>query len=259
MTRISLVLVFLTIASASASGQSSTLVASGPARTLGPRTVMPMQVACTDRPTTSLPAVTLWVVAPHAADAHAVAIKTELVVINGGTLQGLLAGQQYFTRRLQPPVGGEPMTPATPGSIRTTGWLTVVAADERTALARVDYACTAIESGDYLEAYMPPVLPDTLGAAGRTNFSDLARVLFGVDRRESFGAGDLLSIDRGSARGVAAGMRVAFYRDRANGTPLVEIGAGIVIDASRESSKLVVERSSGEVRRGDYVGFPSAP
>ena len=132
----------------------------------------------------------------------------------------------------------------------------MVAADERLALARIDYACTGIESGDYLETCTElPVLPATLAAAGRTNFADLGRVLFGVDRRESFGAGDLLSIDRGRAQGVIAGTRVAFYRDRANGTPLVELGMGIVIDVAADSSKVVVERSSGEVRSGDYVGF----
>ena len=79
--------------------------------------------------------------------------------------------------------------------------------------------------------------------------------LFGVDRRESFGAGDFLSIDRGIAQGVVAGARVAFYRDRANGTPLVEIGSGVVVEVSADTSKVVVQRSSEEIRRGDYAGF----
>lgn len=238
-----------------ASSQTVSLASPTSNQALGPRTVGAALVACMDRPTSSAPVATLWVVAPHAADGHAVSARHHLVVLSGGTLRGVMVGQQYFSRRLQPPVNGEPMTLAAPGSSRTTGWLTVVAADERRALARIDYACTGIESGDYLEPYELPVLPATLASTGRTNFADLGRVLFGVDRRESFGAGDLLSIDRGRSRGVIAGTRVAFYRDRANGTPLVELGMGIVIDVGADSSKVVVERSSGEVRRGDYVGF----
>ncbi|MGH9175652.1 MAG: hypothetical protein ACRD1H_14900, partial [Vicinamibacterales bacterium] len=224
-----------------------------------PRTVVPALVACVDRPTSSVPDQALRVVAPHVADAHDASTRNHLVVLNAGTLQGLLVGQQYFTRRLKPPVTGEPVAAATPGSIRTTGWLTVVAANEGTALARVDYACTGIESGDYLEPYTQPVLPTAVAAAGKTNFADLGRVLFGVDRRESFGAGDFLSIDRGRAQGMVSGARVAFYRDRGNGTPLVELGAGIVIEPSTETSKVVVERSSEEIRRGDYVGLRGVP
>lgn len=225
------------------------------AEALGPRTVIPALVACTDRPTSAAPDFALSVAAPHAADAHGASTKHHLVVLNAGTLSGLMVGQQYFTRRLLPPVNGEPMTIATPGSIRTTGWLTVVAADERTALARIDYACTAIEAGDYLDPYAPSALPVALAAPGRTNFDDLARIVFGVDRRESFGAGDFLSIDHGITRGVATGARVAFYRDRANGTPLVEIGSGVVVEVSADTSKVVVQRSSEELRRGDYAGF----
>jgi hypothetical protein len=82
---------------------------------------------------------------------------------------------------------------------------------------------------------------------------DLGRVLFGVDRRQTFGAGDLLNIDRGNARGVGPGTQVAFYRDRLNGTPLVEMGVGVVVEATEDTAKVVVTRASEAVMRGDYV------
>lgn len=251
--RIAVFVAAVLFAAVPATGQ--TLAAIAPTSgTFGPKTLLPALVACTDRPTSAMPSAPLRVVAPHAGDRHRDSSAGQLVVLNAGTVHGLRAGQQFFTRRVQPPANGEPMTLATPGSIRTSGWLTVVAADALLALARIDYACTAIESGDYLEPYVEPALPATVAAAGRTNFADLGRVLFGVDRREAFGAGDLLSIDRGSTRGIVAGARVAFYRDRANGTPLVEIGTGIVMEVSAESSKVVLERANQDVRRGDYFG-----
>lgn len=220
---------------------------------LAARSVVPAMVACADRPTIAPPAPAFHVVAAHRADGRAAVARGEIVVLSAGIDAGFRIGQTFFTRRLQAPVSRERMGPLQPGAIRTTGWLTVIAADARVALARIDYACTAVEAGDYLEPYEEQVLPSAIAAAGPADFADLARVLFGPDRRELFGAGDLLSIDRGAADGTIPGTRVGFYRDRGTGTPLVEIGEGIVIDVAAGSAKVVVERSSGAIVRGDYV------
>lgn len=225
-----------------------------PTPDFGPKTVTPILSVCTDVPTTTVPLATLRIVAPHAVDLHESASRNELVVINGGTPQGLSVGQRFFTRRLMPPASREPMGPDEPGSIRTSGWLTIVAVDERSALARIDYACTIIDSGDYLDPFVEPALPGTIAASGATNFADLGRVLFGLDRREAFGAGDLLSIDRGATRGMVNGTWVAFYRDRRNGTPLVELGTGIVVEVNADTSKVVVSRANQDIRRTDYFG-----
>jgi hypothetical protein len=227
----------------------------------GPKTVTPTLTLCTDLPTTTAPMASLRVVAPHAVDLHELSERGDLVVINGGTPQGLSIGQRFFTRRLMPPASREPMGPTEPGSIRTSGWVTIVAADERSSLARIDYGCTIVDSGDYLDPYVEPTLPATIAEAGPTSFTDLGRVLFGQDRRESFGAGDFLSIDRGAARGMVNGARVAFYRDRRNGTPLVELGTGIVVEVSAETSKVVISRANQDIRRADLFGVrgPLAP
>ena len=222
---------------------------------IAPLTVTPTLVACADLPTTEgAPTPTYWIVTPHSPDDHTASVRDHIVVLNGGTPTGLLVGQRYFVRRWQPPINGEPTGPAARASIRTAGWLTVIAADERSSLARVDYSCDTLEAGDYLEPYVEPTIPDTLPADGPTNFSDLGRVLLGVDRRQSFGAGDFLSIDRGATRGAAIGTRVAFYRDRERGAPLVELGTGIVVEVSPETSKVVVQRAIDEIRAGDYYG-----
>jgi hypothetical protein len=142
---------------------------------------------------------------------------------------------------------------AQPGAIRTTGWITIVAADERFALARIDYGCDDVAADDYLEAFAEPALPRNIAIAGQPNFSDMGRVMFGVDRRQTFGAGDLTNIDRGKAHGIGTGTRIAFYRDRKNDTPLVEMGDGIVVEVSEATSKVVVTKANEAVWRGDYV------
>jgi hypothetical protein len=256
MRTFGLVLSGVLLAAAPSLGQVSSLQVIEPAATnqhLGPRTVTPAIVACTDLPTTTTPEPALRVMAAHAGDDHTVYAPGEIVVINGGTPQGVMAGQRYFTRRLQLGIDGLEPSVTSHGAIRTTGWLTVVAADERFALARIDYACDNVETDDYLAPYVEPPLPQTAAAPGPPNFSDLGRVLFGSDRRQTFGAGDLANIDRGTAQGIGVGTRISFYRDRMNGTPLVEMGEGVVIETTADTSKVVLVRARDAVWRGDYV------
>jgi hypothetical protein len=221
--------------------------------TLGPRTLTPSIVSCTDLPTHTTPASPLHVVAAQAGTDKTNYATGEIVVLNGGTPQGLGVGQRYFVRHLQLGLTAEPPSATALAPIRTAGWLTVIAADERFALARIDFACDAIEAGDYLDPFLEPELPANVPPDGAPNFNDMGRVLFGPDRRTTFGAGDIANIDRGKAHGIGVGTRVAFYRDRQNGTPLVEMGAGIVVEIAEQTAKVVLVRANEQVERGDYV------
>jgi hypothetical protein len=235
----------------------------GPARDdLGPRTVLPAMVACTDLPAAgSAPEVAMRIQAPHAPDRHLISNRGHIVVLNGGTPQGYAVGQRYFARRWQPPVDRERTGPASHPSIRTAGWLTIIAADERSALARVDYACDTVLAGDYLEPYVEGQLPGPVAAGGESDFATLGRVMSGSDRRQRFGDGDFLNIDRGSEAGLAPGTLIAFYRDRQNGTPLVNLGLGVVLEVSATTSKVVVQRAVDAIEANDYYAIrrPQVP
>jgi len=240
----------LLLSSTSSFAQVTTLSAIAPPRTnpgLGPYTVTPAIVACTDLPAAA-PSAAFRILSAQAPDAHQIYAPGELVVLNGGTPQGLAVGQQYFARRQ-----------AYGLAVRTAGWLTVVAADARFALARIDYACDTVVAGDYLDAFAEPVLPLSVASGGEANFSDLGHVLFGSDRRQMFGAGDLANIDRGKTQGIAPGTRVGFYRNRSNGTPLVEMGAGVVVEVAERTSKVVLLNSRDAVQTGDYVVVRGTP
>jgi hypothetical protein len=253
--RISGLLVGLTLVATPVAGQTPLItLVPPPAPIFGPKTVLPAHVVCTDVPVSAHQMPALHIVAPYSADAREMASRDTVVILNGGTPLGLMAGQRFFARRLLPPRNGAPVSETDLGAVHTAGWLTVVAADEHSALARVDYACDALMAGDYLEPFVEVTLPaDVADPQAQADFSDLGRVLQGVNRHEAFGAGDLLSIDRGASYGLNAGTRVAFYRDRRDGTPLVEIGTGIVMEVLAETSKVVVDRAQFEVVLGDYV------
>lgn len=233
-------------------GVSAASASAQPVSNLGPRTVHPIYIACADLPIAAVPAASLRILAPHSGNGHEVASPGELVVLNGGTKEGLAIGQRFYARRVSPPLDRQPISATARGSLRTAGWLTVVAADETSALARIDYACTAVQAGDYLEPYTDTTLPTEVRADGDADFANLGLVLTGPDRREAFGAGDVLTIDRGTAAGLRVGGRVGFYRDRRNGTPLYELGVGIVVEAGAEVAKVVVERAADAVKVGDY-------
>jgi hypothetical protein len=240
---------------APAAAQSLATLAPPPAPIYGPKTVIPAHIACTDVPVATHQPPPLHVVAPHGSDARELSYRDDVVVLNAGTPQGLGIGQRFFSRRLLGPRAGEGVSEKVIGAVHTSGWLTVVAADEHSALARVDYACDAVMNGDYLEPFAEPALPKTVaGPGGRTDFANMGRVLQGTDREEMFGAGDYVTIDRGSAAGLVAGARVAFYRDRRNGTPLVELGTGIVLEVGATASKVVLDGARFVVNSDDFWG-----
>ena len=227
-----------------------------PATIFGPKTVLPAHVACTDLLVSAHQPPPLRILAPFSGDPHELSSRDGIVVLNGGTPQGLAAGQRFFARRLFPPRNGAPVSATDLGAVHTAGWLTVVSADEHSALARVDYACDAVMTGDFLEPFVDATLPAVVADTSvQPDFSNLGRVLQGVNRLEAFGAGDFLSIDRGTTDGITSGSRVGFYRDRGDGTPLIDIGTGIVMEVSAETSKVVVDRARFEVVMGDYVAL----
>jgi hypothetical protein len=244
--------VFSVLLAAPAAAQPLITLAPPPAPIYGPRTVVPAHVACMDLLVPAHQTPPLHIVAPHGPALNELVSRNSVVVLSGGTPQGLMPGQRYYTRRLLPPRSGEPVSEKAMGTVRTSGWLTVVAADENFALGRVDYACSEVVSGDYLEPYEEPTLPAVAPAGTQTDFANLGRVLVGRDRHEMFGGGDFATIDRGSETGVTAGTRIAFYRDRGNGTPLVEVGTGIVLEVSGKTAKVVLDRANSAVRTDDY-------
>lgn len=236
-----------------------TLVAAGPlwaqspAHITGPRTLVPAHVSCTDLPTATLPAPMLFITGGHNPDGHQNLVRGEVAVINRAPGDGLQVGQRYVTRRLH---GGPKRFPREGegfGQLRISGWLTVTAMDEVNALAMIDFSCDVIQPGDYLEPYVELVLPTAADPMGEPNFAERANILFGTDRRQSFGDGDTFSIDWGTVHGVAPGARFAIYRNVEDGLPLVYVGDVVVMEQGELTSKVVLVRVRDAVRSGDMA------
>lgn len=220
----------------------------------GPRTLTTAHVMCTDLPVFAKPAQTLFIKGGHNTDGHNSMYKGEIAVLNRTADDGLQVGQHYFVRRLHAgpmrgfPVDGEPF-----GLVRTAGWLTVTAMDEVNALARIDFSCDSIETGDFLEPFSELAFPTSVDPADAPNFADRANILFGTDARTIFGDGDTLNIDRGTVHGVAPGARFMIYRNIQYGLPMVYVADAVVLEQGELTSKIVIVRARDGVQRGDVV------
>ena len=226
---------------------------------VGPRTLTAPMVMCTDLPVSTKPVPRLVIAGPHLTDGRSALTAGGPVIIHRFADDGLAIGQRYIAHRLTTDPQRFPKPGEGYGDLRISGWVTIIAIDELNALAKIDLACDSVESGDFLEPYVETSLPSSAAAPIVPDFSDRANILFGSDNRTMFGSGDVFSIDRGSAQGVAAGNRYAIYRDKRNGrVPLIYVGEVVVMSVNEQTSKVVVTAAVDSIEAGD-VAVPRRP
>jgi hypothetical protein len=185
----------------------------------------------------------------------------DLLVIAGGSDAGMQLGQRYYIRR----ASGAYRNPS-PAAYRdrragftagTAGWLRIVALNNTTSIARIDYACGAIFAGDYLEPFEAPVvLPDADrdDSTGELDFTSLSRVVSGPENHLSAAPGEYVVIDRGTDQGIAPGARLAIYRDlRVRAMPMMALGEAVVVSASKDAAVVRINRARDAVLVGDYL------
>jgi len=229
--------------------------ASAQPATYGRVSVHPATLLCTDVPVFAAPTVSLRVIGVEDTQPRTAFAPGDSVVLSTGRAGGVEPGQRYLVRRVSRGISRQAISRESPGAVRTAAWLTVTAADDATALARIDGACDAVLPNDYLEPYVMPVLPRADGAGGTPQHDQMARVLFGIDETRSFGAGALLTIDHGSDHGVVQGRQFVVYRETGTGRPLVILGEAVALAVGPDVSTVVLTRAPYEVLAGDYLAM----
>lgn len=179
----------------------------------------------------------------------------DLVTLNAGTDNGMEVGQQFFVRRVQVDAN-RPVNRQSPGVVHTAGWIKVYSVDDRMALATITHACDTIQTDDYLEPFILPVVPMAASNLPRPQRGNYGRVLMGTDRRKSFGKGDFLIVDRGSDHGVTPGAQFVIYRDKLQPENfLYELGEAVAMAVQAETATLRVTLARDELAAGDYVAM----
>lgn len=180
----------------------------------------------------------------------------DLLIIGGGTGDGLQLGQQYTIRRVAT-AASRRVVGSGPHVVNTVGRLRIVAANQTTAFAAVELACDGIVLGDYLEPYTELVLPpgaDRADTTGELDFSAPGRILFGEDGHVAAGPGAFMIADVGSERGASVGARYAVFRDlHLPGLPIAPVGEAVVVFANTGTSVVRVTLARDAVQSGDLL------
>jgi hypothetical protein len=224
-----------------------------PAETHLPSDVLTL--ACAPRATMEMPGMPLRIMGGQDSFTRRNYQPGELVTINAGRQNGIEIGQRYYVRRVQVKYA-QPVTPHTPGIIRTAGWIRVYAMDDQSnlSLAVVEHVCDSIEAGDYLEPFVLPQVPHVAADMAKPERDHYARILRGSDNRETFAKGEFFTIDRGANEGVFAGAQFVVYRDkREKDNFLYELGEAVAVDVTPTTSTLQVTLSRDAFSTGDYV------
>ncbi len=234
------------------------------AQNIGPRTLLPLHVACASVPVDAIPSAPHRIHGVQHPDSRQTLAPGDVAVIRLGEGQAPDVGQTFIAHRADVARDtsrrGDGVT-----SYRAVGMVTVTAVDRRFALARVDRVCGELLLGDALHSGTLAELP-AVEASGEPSFDDRARVAPGADRRASFGDGDILAIDRGTTHGVVPGQRFAIYREpasrggyreplttRSDELPLVELGEVVVVEVADHAAKAVVVKTTDAILSGDVA------
>jgi len=180
----------------------------------------------------------------------------ELLVISVGSNHGMQVNQQYFVRRLFRTA--ENRTDKLPHMVHTAGWVHVVAVNETMAIVRPDHVCSEIRTGDFLEAFEAPSLPDDdifrPVTRGDLDFKNYSRVLSGPYDKLSASSGEFIAIDHGADRNITVGSHFAIWRDlQATGMPLTAIGEATAVSVGASRSVLLVTRTRDAVFKDDVI------
>lgn len=179
----------------------------------------------------------------------------ETILVNGGSAQGVQAGQHFYVRRIIEDRFTSQSADVQPRSIHTAGWITIAETQANVSVATVVETCDPVQEGDYLE---PMVLPDPAKTieAGEPDFSRPGRILLGDDRRQLGATGSVMVFDRGSDHGVRAGQRLTIFRDTVEGTgPVISIGSAVIVAVRADSSLVRIEKAREAIHVGDKVAI----
>lgn len=179
----------------------------------------------------------------------------DLIVVGAGSAQGVRVGQEYFVRRVVSDEFALPVSGFVPVNIHTAGVARITEVDANMAVAALVDSCDGVLEGDYLEAFVRPVVP-VPAAGGEPDFGAPGVIVLGDERRQMGGAGNTMVLDRGTDHGVTPGQRGTIFRTALEGVgPIVRIGEATAILVKRDTSVIRIDSSHDAVMVGDRVAL----
>ena len=180
----------------------------------------------------------------------------EVLVLSGGLDHQVKVNDLYFVRRVKR--GAETLNDKLPHTVLTIGWVRIVSANQKMALASPEHTCSEMRLGDYLEPFVPPAALEMSATEplvqSELNFDSYARVLHGEWDRGSIGPNEFATLDHGLDRNIRVGTRFAVYRDlQLAQNPLKRIGEAIAVMVGPQLTVVRVTSARDALFIGDVM------
>ncbi len=183
----------------------------------------------------------------------------DIVYIDGGTAEGVKAGDQFFVlradRELRHPVSRAPL-----GRIyRQLGTLKVLCAQEHTSICEITSSCDPVAIGDVLAPYQPIPVPLAFPAPVPQRCDPSSGKLTGYitytkDDLQNIAEGSTVLVDVGEAEGLYPGQFATVFRDNpVEGMPRIVLGQlGVLVTGDHWATAVVVH-STAPIHVGDRI------
>jgi len=184
---------------------------------------------------------------------------SNIVYIDGGTAEGVKAGDRFFilerAHELKHPVSRAKM-----GIVyRRMGILKVLCAQEHTSICEITDACDPISIGDVLQPYEPIPVPlafpvDPTRRCDPPNGKLTGYIVYTKDDLLNAATGLPVMIDLGKAENVYPGQFATVFRDNdVEGMPRIVLGEVGILTVGEGYATAVVTRSLMPINVGDRV------
>ena len=184
----------------------------------------------------------------------------DILYLNKGSNSGVKAGDVYSIRHASYPVK-HPETGRSIGTrIDTLGWLRVILVQENTATATVEESCNDIHLGDYLVPFERVSVPLIVRRPPADRLTPPSGKIVGtvVDMGEDAmitGQGHLISINLGTANGIAPGSILTIFKVMYPSIPSPRnvLGEAAVVSVRDRTATAKIIYSNDAVMNGDKV------
>jgi hypothetical protein len=247
--------IFAAVTVATVLGGGTLTAQRGPAAAAANLPAETIALACAPRAALEVPNTPLRITGGQDTGIRRIYAAGDLITINAGSQNGIEVGQEYYTRRVLI-ADREKITPQTPATVVTSGWIRVYAVEDRLSLATITHACDTVDVEDYLEPFVLPTMPTFASNKPKPERDNYGRVLTGESRKRLFGKGDFFVLDRGANQGIKPGAQFVVYRNKQ--VPenfLYDLGEAVAVDVKADSSTLQVTVSRDAIMEGDLVAI----
>jgi hypothetical protein len=136
--------------------------------------------------------------------------------------------------------------------------------------ATIVHACDGMLLDDYLEPFVEPMVAAQPQTGNVPQYENMGHVMTGIEGLHTAGAGNYMTVDRGTNSGVVVGQRYIIFRDKRNlrvetngrsapfaalvaQAPLVEIGEALVVSVRPDDSTVRITVAKTAITTGDLI------